>query len=172
MIDQILWKIAGFILAVILIFVAPTISLYDRQDAISYTVVNTAVKHLCDGVRDVGTLHEKAYQDFLDEINRTGNTYNVSLEYYEKIYVPIYNEINIFMEDYYISYEGVFTEDIESRLREYGKYDMYEGDLFYIYVENSSQTKSQVIRQIFIGAGRKYPTILVRNGGMIHYEHH
>jgi len=172
MLDQALWKILAFILAVVLIFVAPSISLYDRQDTISYTVVNTSLKHLCDGVRDVGTLHAKAYQDFLEELSRTGNTYHVVLECYEKNYLPIYDISGTFVEDYYISYDGTFTQDIENQLEATGRYDMHEGDLFYVHVENSSQTKSQTIRQIFLGAGRKYPSIIVRNGGMVRHEHH
>lgn len=171
MIENALWKILGFILAIILIFIAPLITIYDRQDDISYSIVYTELNQLADSTRDVGGLDEGAYIDFLNKLTLTGNQYKVQLEHHEKVYVPIYDSTNNFTDEYYIAYDSYYNEDIEGELSSTGFYGMAVGDLFYIHVENISKTKSQVIRQLLYGMKTTYPSIVVRGGGMIRHEH-
>ncbi len=172
MIEEMLWKILTFIVAVILMFVAPVISIYDRQESITYSMVFSAVGELTDITREVGAINELNFSKLLATLSATGNTYDVQLEHYRKVYVPKYDNAGNFMNDYYISYEGSFNEDILSGLEASGKYPLDVGDLFFVQVENRSKTKSQVVKDIVFGAKSAYPSIVVRNGGMVRHESH
>lgn len=166
--EQALWKILGFILAVVLIFVAPTITTYDRMDAISYNVVMNEVSRFCEGVRDTGIVSENAYNNLLDTLGKTGVSYDVVLEHYEKTYIPGVTSLGDPMAD--VAYIPYTSMDIEASFVLTGDYRMSVGDLFYVHVENTSPTKGQSIRQLLLGSGSEYPVIVVRNGGMIRHE--
>lgn len=172
MIEQSLWKILAFIMAVILMFIAPTITAYDRMDSITYNVVHSEVDRFCDGVRDTGVITKDNYNQFTSALARTGITYNITMEHYDKTYVPIYTGAS-FTGDYEIVYDSHYNETIEEALEDISQNNQYAmtiGDMIYVHVENTSATKSQTIRQMLIGVSRKYPVIIVRNGGMIRHE--
>ncbi|MDF1618013.1 hypothetical protein [Petrocella sp. FN5] len=168
--EQVLWKILGIILSVILMFVVPIMNLYERQDNISYNIITTQLNQMTDSVRDIGGLDASAYHAFLRALDQTGNGYSISLEHYEKVYVPVYNEGGLFMEDYHISYEGFYKDDIEAVLNTGGFYPMNQGDMFFVSVQNVTPTKSQMVRQILHGMDSSYPTLIVRGGGMVRHE--
>ncbi len=170
--DQALWKILGFLLAAILLFVTPLISVYDRQDDISYTIAYSQVQELTDMTRDRGYLDEALYLKLNKILAATGNTYEITLEHYKKTYVPVYDDAGLFMDDFYVSYEGYFNGDIEKVLENQHRYDLSIGDLFFVRVENKSKTKSQVIREILLNISTDYPTIIIRSGGMVRHEPH
>lgn len=172
MVEESLWKILAFLLAVVLIFIAPTIAVYDRMDAITYTIVQNEVTRFCDGVRDTGYVSEQGYRTLNQSLSSTGLAYDVKLEHYEKNYVPVYSGAT-FMDRYEIVYEGNYNDVIYEGLEtpsNMGQYDMSVGDLFYIEVTNKSATKSQTIRQLLLGLSQKYPVIVVRSGGMVRHE--
>lgn len=172
MMEEALWKILAFILAVVLLFVAPLITLYDRQEAITYSIVFSAVSEFTDVTREIGVVREQNLNQLLGTLSATGNTYDVQLEHYKKVYVPIYDTTGNFMDDYYISYEGVFNADIYEALTSANSYALNAGDLFFIQIENESKTRSQVARNILFNMSGDYPTIVVRNGGLVRYESH
>ncbi len=172
MIEQSLWKILAFMIAVVLIFVAPTITIYDRMDAITYNVVESEVSRFCDVVRDTGVITEKSYNAFLAALGQTGVTYEVTIEHNEKLYVPVYVG-SVFQDRYEIIYDNHYSDTIADSLRDGAvgnSYHMSVGDMFYVHVENQSATKSQTIKQLFLGVSSKYPVIVVRNGGMVRHE--
>ena len=170
MIENSLWKILAFIIAIILMFVAPMMTMYDRQDAITYSVAFSAVGEMADVTRELGRLKAMNYERMMDLLTATGNTYEVQVEHYKKVYVPVYNNAGIFMNDYKITYEGSFNADILAVLEATGDYKMSAGDLFFVHLENSSKTKGQVIREILLNQSDSLPNIIVRSGGMIHHE--
>lgn len=170
MIEESLWKILAFIVAVILMFGAPMMTMFDRQEAITYSVVFSAVGELSDISRDTGRIDEVNLKQLMTTLSATGNTYEVTLEHYKKIYVPVYDSAGTFTGEYYSSYEGLFNVDIYQVLTATGNYDMNEGDLFYVHVENRSETIGQVARRILWRQSTTYPVIIVRNGGMVRHD--
>lgn len=172
MVEESLWKVLGFLLAVILIFVAPTIATYDRMDAITYNVVQSEVAKFCDGVRDTGYISQNSYDALLQTLANTGVGYSVLIEHYEKVYVPIYSGAT-FMNRYEIVYDAYYNESVFEAFEDPlngGRYSMAVGDLVYVHVENTSPTKSQTIKQLLLGVNQRYPVIVVRNGGMVRHE--
>lgn len=170
MIENSLWKILAFIVAIILMFAAPMMTMYDRQDAITYSVVFSAVGEMADLTRELGVLNDANYVAMMDLLSATGNTYTVELEHYKKVYMPVYDGAGVFQNDYETIYQGAFNADIMTALQGSGTYKMAAGDLFFVHVENKSKTKSQIIREILFDQGDNFPTIIVRSGGMIHHE--
>jgi len=157
--EQVLWKILGIFLSVILMFVVPIMN-----------VITTQLNQMTDGARDIGGLDASAYHAFLHALDRTGNSYSISLEHYEKVYVPVYNNDGSFSERYHISYEGFYKDDIELLIRIDGFYPMGQGDMFFVSVQNTTPTKSQIVRQILYGMNPRYPSLIVRGGGMVRHE--
>ena len=170
MIENSLWKILAFIMAIILMFVAPMMTMYDRQDAITYSVAFSAIGELADMTRELGSLKSENYDAMTDLLTATGNTYDVQMEHYRKVYVPVYDATGVFLNDYRISYEGSFNADIMTALEATGDYEMAAGDMFFVHVENSSKTRSQIIREILLNQSDDLPSIVIRSGGMIHHE--
>lgn len=168
--EQVLWKILGFILAVILMFIVPLGSLYRSQDEMTFTVVFSEVAALTDQVRDQGLLKEVHYQKLLDRLNATGLNYEISLEHYQKQYIPIMDAMDQFTGRYHTSYQGVFGDDILSVLEKEGVYPLRRSDLFFVTVTNKSPTKRQVLDGMILGSKDSGPVIGVRLGGMIWYD--
>ena len=72
--------VVTIILAAILLFVFPMITMADRTDDISQIAVQTATVDFVDEVRETGKITQDNYDDFIETITSTGNTYSVDLE--------------------------------------------------------------------------------------------
>ncbi len=162
MIEESLWKIFGLILGVVLIFVAPTIYSYQRQDDIVYNLVMAKTNELSQKIRESG----KVNQPMLDELNHilrtSGLIYEVELEHQQKRF----SEEDGRMEVYY---EGVYTQDIYAWIQANGTYRLSSGDFFYVRVRNTSVTKSQSFRDILDIGGVKSNEIYIVSGGIVRY---
>lgn len=168
--EDILFKMLGIILAVILLFIAPLWQAYERADDISYQIVLTAADELTQTVRHKGYLEENLYKRFLSQLASTGNLYDVEMEHYEQVYVPIVDLMGQPTGEYYEGYEGRFQAEICEDLETLGAYQMRSMDLFFIKIVNRSKTKSQSMKRWLMGISTKSPVIYVRSGGMIWYE--
>ena len=78
---------ATIILAFLLI-ILPLFSIVDRQDTMAYNVVLTKTTNFVDEIRSNGFLTLDAYHDYIEALHSTGNTYNVTLQAYNKILIP------------------------------------------------------------------------------------
>ena len=67
-------------LAAVLMFVFPLMTMSDRTDDVSQLTVDTATTEFVDDVRTTGKLTMDKYSKFVENINSTGNTYDVEME--------------------------------------------------------------------------------------------
>ena len=150
--------IFSMILAVILMFVFPIMDTWERQDDISYMSVYASVVEFVDSVRNLGYITPTMYTQFLQEINATGNRYEVTLEHRKRIYTP---EIN--------AYKNIYTTTIEDILfnqkKEYR--DMAAGDYFYVSIKNTNKTQSTLIKEVVYASRQETFKIGVPYGGMV-----
>lgn len=142
-------KFVAVLLAVALLFVYPAAEAYQKQDDLSRLVVYNAVTQFVDAVRNKGYLTPVMYQDFLQEIEATGNAFDVQMEHLHKKYTPVYADAanpDTFQNDVDVSYEGFYTADILSVIypdntlpkdHEARKYRMNVGDFFKVTVKTS-----------------------------------
>ena len=68
------------LLAAIIMFVFPLMTMADRTDDISQLTVQTATTDFVDKVRTTGKLSMEDYSAFEEKISATGNKYDIELE--------------------------------------------------------------------------------------------
>ena len=72
--------IVAILLAAVLMFIFPLLSISERSDDISQLSVQTATSEFVDNSRSVGKITMEEYTKLLNTINATGNAYDVELE--------------------------------------------------------------------------------------------
>ena len=169
-----LMTIIGIVLAAILMFVFPLMSMSDRTDDISQLTVKTATTEFVDKVRTTGRLSIDDYAAFEQEISATGNTYDIEME------AKILDE----------NPGKKTTQASSTRIGENVSYSMYtsqildilssnnegtskvlalkEGDMFSTSVRNTNTTLSQQLKNFFYTvAGNDTYTIAAEHGGYV-----
>ena len=115
------------IVLVLLVIILPVYNVFTRQDDMSYNVILKATANLADTVRTTGYLDLDMYQQFMNEIQATHNTFEVELEGYKKRAVLIdgaYNDVEI------IDYTDDILKIIESDKKQY---KLEKGERFYSF---------------------------------------
>ena len=141
--------IVAIVLAAVLMFVFPLMTMSDRTDDISTLTVETATTEFVDNVRTTGKLTEADYSRFVQRIGSTGNTYDVEME------VKVLDEnpgkkttqtesTKIGENVYYSIYTSQILNTIEN-----GTLALKEGDMFSTSVRNTNMTLSQQLKNFF-----------------------
>lgn len=161
--------IVAIALAAILMFVFPLMTMSDRTDDVSQLTVETATTDFVDEIRTTGKITPEKYNQFLETIGSTGNTYNTEME------VKILDENpgkkttqtnrDKIGENVYYS---VYTSQIEEKLNNGQPYKLKEGDIVSISVKNTNQTLSQQLKNFFYTVvGNDTYTIAASHGGIV-----
>lgn len=171
-------KIVGILVAVILLVLAPTVYIATAEDSISQTLVTTKTAYFADRIRNQGYLTPTMYENFLTEIDKTGNQYTVQIIHYKKLCIPIYldpMDESTFQNDYTVSYEATYTKDILTTLypeiEVASPKDRYyyfsQGDYISVKLVNSSPTLATKLQRTLIGLEVPTEKIIVEYGGLI-----
>lgn len=160
--------VVTIILAAILLFVFPMITLADRTDDISQVAVHTAVVEFVDNARATGRITEDNYNHFIETINATGNTYSVDLELRRLDENPSKKSANanqqIIGENIYYS---IYTSQILAELDK-GTIYLKQGDFFAVGVVNNNQTLAEVLKNFFYQlTGNSAYTITAKHSGVV-----
>lgn len=166
------------LLAVLLLFIYPTLDAYSRQDDISYSLALQSVTKFVDSVRDKGYVTPQMYDDFTQQLSLTNNLYDIELQHFRKNFDPKYIDPanqGTFQDDFAVNYYGFYTEDILAKLFPNNtepidsaarRYQMEIGDFFYVKVTNTNETHSSLLSS-FLGMGKRHPNIIIPYGGMV-----
>ncbi|WP_321575637.1 hypothetical protein [Paenibacillus guangzhouensis] len=177
-------KVAGLLLAVLLLFVFPNQELYQRQDDISSMLVYKSVTNFVDAARDIGYVTPQMYNDFFDELAITGNTYDIQMEHRQKRYDPVYldpMDPATFQDDVLLHYEYhgrgeilaiLFPDNAKTKDDGSRRYVMNIGDYFAVTVTNTNRTAATVMMDALTGGWSGNPKIVVPYGGLIRNEDH
>lgn len=152
-------SVIGIVVAAIIMFIVPVILIADRSDDISQLVVQTATAEFVDDVVKTGQITDSRYQEFINSLSSSGNTYEIDME------VKILDENTAKkVTDYYPNkvgnntYYSIFTSQIENKLgksaestanNNNGKLILKQGDQILITVRNSSLTFSQALKSFY-----------------------
>ncbi|NLU52570.1 MAG: hypothetical protein GXX10_06880 [Clostridiaceae bacterium] len=181
--ENTLWKILAFLLCAILLFLAPLMSILERQDDIAYNVVLTECNRFVDTCRDLGYITPNIYLELTERLNSTGNMYDIKLSHISRTVDPVYVENGsslVFTGEYEVHHVAfgesqilsvLFPED--NTLPAYHKdrrYLMSMGDLLFIEVKNRGKTMAQALRDMILFTDTQSPSIFVRAGGMVRNE--
>lgn len=160
--------VVTILLAAILLFIFPMMTLADRTDDISQIAVQTATVQFVDGVRETGKITEKNYSEFISKIESTGNTYDVELKVQRLDENPSKKtaqatETVIGENTYYT----IYTKQIEDELVA-GVLYLKEGDIFSTSVVNNNQTVAEVLKNFFYRVtGNSAYTITAEHAGIV-----
>lgn len=161
--------IVAILLAAVLMFIFPLLSISERSDDISQLSVQTATSEFVDNSRSLGKITMEEYTKLLNTINATGNAYDVELEV--KILDENVGKKSAWTQGTVIGeniYYSIYTSQIVETLEKDGVYTMKEGDIFSASVKNTNKTLSQTIRSVFYSVqGNDVYTIAAQHSGIV-----
>ena len=157
------------VLAAVLMFVFPLMTMSERTDDISQLVVSTATTEFVDEVRTTGVLTLGEYEKFIENINSTGNVYEVEMKLGvldENPGKKTTQATNTKLGEN-VRFDK-FTSQIEEELDSKGKITLKEGDIFSVSVKNKSQTLSQQLNNfLYTVSGNDSYIIAAQHAGIV-----
>ena len=155
--------IFAVMVAVVIMFIFPTLDTWERQDDLSYMAVYSATTDFVDAIRNTGVLTPDMYNSFYKQLLGTTNTYKVTLEHREYLVVPKAGVAGATEIDYLYHY----TSEIENVLNSGNNYTFDKGDYIYVSVKNTNKTQATMMKQTIYGRTLEAFSIGVPYGGQI-----
>ena len=165
--------VIAIVLAAILIFVFPLMTMSDRTDDVSQLAVETATTDFVDDVRTTGRLSMDKYSKFVETISATGNSYDVEMELNVLDENPgkkttQAEKTKIGENVYYTMYTSQILDQINPSSGVTKILALKEGDMFSASVKNSNTTLSQQLKNFFYSVtGNDTYTIAAEHGGIV-----
>lgn len=161
--------IVAILLAAVLMFIFPLLSVSERSDDISQLSVASATAEFVDNSRSIGKITMDNYTTLISKINATGNSYDVELEV--KVLDENVGKKSAWTQGTVIGenvYYSVYTSQIVEVLKSSGVYTMKEGDIISASVKNTNKTLSQTIRGVFYSlSGSDVYSIMAQHSGIV-----
>lgn len=140
--------IMAVIIVAVIMFVFPLMATANQNDSITQTSVQTMVSDFVNTVAKEGKITRSNYDDFIQKLYATGNSYDVELE------VQILDDnpgakgenIKVIGENIYYS---EFTTAIVSKLDSEGAYKLKQGDYILAKVTNTNVTFGTQMKNFF-----------------------
>lgn len=143
--------VVAILLAAILMFIFPMMSVAERSDDVSQLSVQTAVNEFVDNSRTTGKITIENYSKLVNKLNATGNAYEIEMEV--KLLDENVGKKTAWTQSQVIgenTYYSVYTSQIMDVLEQDNtSYNMKEGDIFSVSVKNTGRTLAQMIRGVF-----------------------
>ena len=168
--------IVATIFLVMLLLLLPLYNYFERQDDISYNVALKAVTTFVDEVTNNGYIDQTSYDNFINRLGQTANSYDVQVEVQKRL---LTNDPNGNGETYIEQYQSYFNKDIFNE--ETGrtsniidrdnslKNDVFfldEGDKVYVNVKNTNTTMASSILSI-ISPGATKQKVNISYGAIV-----
>ena len=166
--DSLITVVAIF-LAAILMFIFPLMSLSERTDDISQLAVQSETDQFVDKIKTTGKITLDEYQQYIDAISATGNSFDVEMKIQQLdenpgIKVTQADMTKIGENLYY----NIYTSQIEQQLETYKKIHLKEGDIVTVTAKNTNQTIAQSLRNFFyMVSGNNSYQIAGQNSGVV-----
>lgn len=166
------------IVAVIIIVLFPIYNIATRQDSIANNMVVRATTNFVDEVRNKGYIDKETYGKFLNELDKTGNTYDVEMEVYKPILletVDSTSDAKEFEENYDVDYTDTIIAGMENStlfkdegsVKKSDVYYLYDDYKFYVRVKNTNVTQAQILLDRLL-SGKQNERIVVNYGGVVY----
>lgn len=170
-------KVVVIFLACLLLFIYPTLNMFQSQDNTTKMVVLVETETFVDSIRNIGYISPEMYKAYMHELSLTGNIYDVKIEHKHRNYDPVYDDPTnaaTFKNDFNVNYVSYFNDEILGTLFPSSgtgtKYFMSKGDYIVLKVTNRNDTIATKIQSMLVGRSIKANTIFVLYGGMIKSE--
>lgn len=162
--------VVAIVLAAVLMFIFPVITMADRVDTAARTDVETMTSDFINEIKTTGKLTKERYSKFRENLTSTGYTYDVNLEF--KILDENPGKKAVQVETDKIGenvYYSVFTTQIENELfNNSGVYKLKEGDIVLATVRNTNLTLAQQMKDfLYTTVGADIYTIQASQSGLV-----
>ena len=170
--DSLITVVAIF-LAAILMFVFPLMSLAERTDDISQLAVQTATTEFVDDIRTTGEITLDEYEQYLQTISATGNSFEVEMLVQQLDENPgkkttQAESTKIGENVYYTMYTSQILDTINPSSGVTQTLALKEGDIFSASVRNTNSTLSQQLKNFFYSVtGNDTYTIAAEHAGIV-----
>ena len=147
--------VVAIVLAAVLMFIFPLMSISDRTDDISQLSVQTATNDFVNEVAQTGLLEGSEYDAFLQTLTATGNSFDVEMELKvldenpgKKVTQAAADKIgeNVYYSKYTSQLLGEMYDETSGDSQ---KMKLKEGDQFAVTVKNTNTTIAQTLRNFF-----------------------
>ena len=157
------------VLAAVLMFVFPLLTVSENSDNTSQLSVQNATTEFVENIRSTGKITLNSYDKYIQTINSTGNTFDVQME------VQILDENpgvkttqtqqkKIGENIYYTQY----TTQVLNELKSSNKKTLKEGDIVTVKALNTNTTIAQTLRNfLYRIAGNNTSSIAASHSGIV-----
>lgn len=178
--------IITMLIFVILIVIFPLYNYFERQDDMSYNLVLKATTNFVDEVINCGYIDQEMYDNYINNLANTGNSYDVQIEAHKRVYTRdpemIANGVAIedipYIEQYEVDYnKDIFDENtgktitndigsVDKKVLQNGAYYLNVGDQIYVKLKNISTTMAGAIFNLIVPTSST-ERVTVNYGGII-----
>lgn len=171
--------IIALLVATTLLFVAPLVTLTNRNDNVAQENVKLIVEEYVTEIQNTGKISQAGYQKFTNRLAATGNTYDIEIEVHHLDENPgkktaQANYTKIGENVYYIEYTTQVLNKIGIDVTNdaVGGSDktmiLKEGDMIYVRAKNENSTAAQTLKSSFFNysTGDEY-VISASSHGMV-----
>ncbi len=155
----------------ILMFWFPMMAMSERNDDVSQLTVQSTVAEFVNNARTIGKITEADYDNFVQQLYATGNTYDIAMEIQVLDENPAKKQDAILGEGTKIGeniYYSIYTSQIMDELDSNGYKIMKEGDILKVTVSNTNNTLSQMFKNFFYGlTGNDTYSIVGSHSGIV-----
>ena len=167
--DTVVTVIAIF-LAAILMFIFPLMSTSERTDDITTQAIDAATTDFVDEIRSTGQITQDSYDNFVQTISSTGNSYEVEMEVQvlddnpgKKVTEAEYTKVG---ENYY--YSKYTTQILEEVNSDAGAMYLKQGDMVTVSVRNTNRTIGTILKDfIYRVTGNNSASITASHSGIV-----
>jgi len=167
--DTVVTVVAIF-LAAILMFIFPLMATSTNTDDIAKQAVDAATTDFVDSIRSTGKITQDNYDDFIQMISSTGNSFDVEMEVQvldnnpgKKVAEA--QETKVGENYYYNKYTSQILEEVNS---DNGAMYLKQGDIVSVSVKNSNRTISTILKDfIYRVTGNNSATVTAQHSGIV-----
>lgn len=161
--------IVAILVAAVLMFGFPLMSIADRNDDIAQTAVAAGVSDFVNTVRNEGKITAENYSALRTKLDATGNAYDINIEVKTKSSTigkktSWLSSSTVGSSVYYTVATSQILEKVEGVE---GAYPLKEGDIITVSAKNKNSTIAQVIKNAFYSVTGQGTQIVARSTGVI-----
>ena len=154
----------------VVMFIFPLMTTADRTDDIATQAIQSATTSFVNEIRTTGKISQDSYDNFIQTINSTGNTFEVEIELLvlddnpgKKVTEAEYTKVG---ENYYYSiYTTQVLEEINSNT---GAMYLKQGDMVTVSVKNTNRTIGTILRDFFYSiTGNNSASVTASDSGIV-----
>lgn len=173
-----LWQMLALFTAIILMILFPIMNSFEKEDDMIRLQMIDELDYFVSKVKQTGCIDKRDYELFSDSLNRLGLPFEIRIEHYKQIYVPVYDD-PLQHQSFQQKIERVEELFSDAEIKEClypidhpekGKpYLMSKGDYVSVSVKSTVKSKHQKLRSVLLGAGED-SYFFAKLGGLIQNE--